>query len=71
MSPSYPFPWIVIPGLMSSSITGFSRVFRVATQKLVGTLPKPLNVSGLKNLPGSGSVLITAKHYSRPGFSML
>jgi hypothetical protein len=71
MRPSYPFPWIVIPGLVGSSITGVKRPFKGDAQRLVGTLPKFLNVSGRENLPGCGPILITANHYSHPGFSML
>jgi hypothetical protein len=71
MSPTYPFPWIAIPGLVASSITGAKRNFRIDAQKMAGTLPRAINVSGLENVPDHGPVLITANHYCRPGFSML
>lgn len=31
MSPTYPFLWIVIPGLVGSSITGAKRTFKADT----------------------------------------
>jgi len=71
MTPTYPFPWGVIPGLLSSSITGVHRIFKVDAQFIIKSLPNPLNVSGRENLPSCGPVVITANHYSRPGFSML
>jgi Acyltransferase len=71
MTPTYPFPWVVLPGLLVSSITNVKRPFKVDAQRLVGSLPKSLNVAGLENLPDCGPVLITTNHYSRPGFSML
>ena len=67
--PHYPIIELTALRTVLGSRLGVRRSFRKDACKLISRLTPPLDVSGKEHIPASGSYLITANHYSRPGFS--
>lgn len=67
--PRYPtINWTVLRTI-TAALAGQQRSFRSDALRLAARLRPPMVVSGAQHIPKTGPFLITANHYSRPGFS--
>jgi hypothetical protein len=68
MSPVYPTPWKLVPGLAAAMLFRRRRSFRQDARTALNLLQPPLEVRGSEHIPASGPFLLTINHYGRPGF---
>lgn len=68
-APQYPSINAAALRVVFGSLLGRARSFRQDARSLVSRLRPAPQYFGLDNLPAAGPCLLTANHYSRPGFS--
>lgn len=71
MKPYYPFPWAILPGLISASLKVETRSFRVDSNKLLPKIYPPVIFIGNPEFSFEKPLLLTVNHYARPGFSIM
>jgi hypothetical protein len=64
----YPFPLLVISRIIRALIFKRPRSFHDDAQEFIQRLKPQLQISGLENIPAAGPFVVTANHYSAPGF---
>lgn len=64
----YPLPWGVGIKLIWSALWGKKRDFSTDARACLSLLDQPVEILGKENIPQQGPCLISANHYSRPGF---
>ena len=67
--PHYPAIEPSVLRVIGSALLGRRRSFRADALALTAKLTPPLQVHGAEQIPSTGPYLVTANHYSRPGFS--
>ena len=67
MSPTYPLPWQILPGLAADLLLGRRRSLRADAVACVARLTPSLQVLGEEFIPRGGPCLLTVNHYTRPG----
>jgi len=67
MSPTYPLPWQILPGLAADLLLGRRRSLRADAVACVARLTPSLQVLGEEFIPQGGPCLLTVNHYTRPG----
>ena len=68
-APHYPAIEPSVLRTIGSALLGRRRSFRADALSLTSKLSPPLQVHGVEHIPPAGPYLVTANHYSRPGFS--
>jgi len=69
IAPHYPAIEPTVLRTDLAALAGLRRSFRKDALRLTSKLAPPLHATGIENIPLHGPYLITANHYSRPGFS--
>jgi len=68
-SPAYPAVEPTVLLAVAARLLGKKRSFRADALRLCASVTPPIRYLGLEHLPARGPLLLTANHYSRPGFS--
>jgi hypothetical protein len=71
MKSHYPFPWTIIPDLVSAAIKKETRTFRFDSGKLITRISPPVVIIDAFNNPFEKPYLLTVNHYAHPGFSIM
>jgi len=71
MKPQYPFPWAILPILISAALKAETRSFQVDSKRLLSNIYPPAVFIGNPEFSYNKPLLLTVNHYARPGFSIM